>query len=102
MNPNNNEINIQIDPKIQIRLFGAFRGYLMAKENFIELPLSKPMSVAQVKELLIQHLDNLKPNENTKNLVLDSAIASDDQILQDSDFINLKSRLSILPPVCGG
>jgi len=79
--------------KIDVRLFGAFRKY---GEN-ISLSVPSGSSMQEIKNKLAEELSLTE-----MDLINDSAMANDNEII-GSDFIFTQdSELAILPPVCGG
>lgn len=79
--------------KITMKLFGAFRAY----GDVAEFTVAGGSSVAEIKKALVELI-----GERAQALVLDSAVANDETILDGAHVINHDVRLSILPPVCGG
>ncbi|MBP7722542.1 MAG: hypothetical protein KA155_08405 [Alphaproteobacteria bacterium] len=78
---------------IHIKLFGAFRKFGEA----LNFSVPSGSSGAAIKKAIS---GLLKGNEAA--LVFDSVLANDNAILPDSHIFESDSRLSILPPVCGG
>lgn len=76
---------------IHIKFFGAFRKFGAG----IEIDVPANTTILAIKTELQSKLNNEK-------LVLDSVLANDDTVLQDSDILKDNAELSILPPVCGG
>jgi hypothetical protein len=89
--------------QLEIRLFGAFKKYEIP-EHRMELELDEPMNVARIKLLLSEHFSSRIPTfgEQGRNLVNDSALADEDEILNEESRIDRSCRLHLLPPVCGG
>ena len=78
---------------IHIKLFGAFRKF----GDALDFSAPAGSTAAAVKKILS---GLLKGSESM--LVFDSVLADDAAILPDSHVFESDSRLSILPPVCGG
>lgn len=78
---------------ITMRLYGAFRKY----QDTVLFSIPAGSSVNAVKNALGQVLGS-----QARDLVMDSVIANDKEILPSGFIINEDSSLSILPPVCGG
>ncbi len=78
---------------IDMRLYGAFRKY----SDHVRLIVAQGAPVAEVKKALCGVL-----GPQSLDLVLDSAIANDHEILPPGFIIESDVSLSILPPVCGG
>jgi molybdopterin converting factor small subunit len=101
---------------VEVRLFGAFRQYLsnisdLQKSkseiktkfpNSIALTVQHNISIQDLRHELITQLNILRPDLDNHSLVFDSAFADEDSILEDHQFVDARSVLSILPPVCGG
>ena len=85
--------------KKTIRLFGIFRTYVPSGEIEIEVP-----EQAQIKDLriLLSEEFHRKGMQIDDQLFGESAISSDQEILQDSDRVHLQRVIAVLPPVCGG
>ncbi len=86
--------------KIRIRTFGAFRKYF--PDGVMTFSIKENESVGEFKARLNQFLIEEVAGFSDAHLVFESAIASGDTILQDTDVIKLDKELSLLPPVCGG
>lgn len=78
---------------VDMRLYGAFRKY----NDHVRLTVASGTPVAEVKDALCRVL-----GPQSRDLVLDSAIANDREILPSGFVIDADVSLSILPPVCGG
>lgn len=78
---------------ITMRLFGAFRKY----GESLTFAVPKGATPETVKERLTEKLGN-----GAAQLVRDSAIANEDEIMSDDAVLNGSCSLAILPPVCGG
>lgn len=78
---------------VQINFFGAFRKF----GDSMTLDVAPGSTADDVKEELITRL-----GEDQRNLVADSVLADDEQILGGETEIAGARTLSILPPVCGG
>ncbi len=78
---------------VDMRLYGAFRTY----SDHVRLTVAQGASVTEVRDALCRVL-----GPQSRDLVLDSAIANDSEILPSGFIIDTDASLSILPPVCGG
>lgn len=85
--------------KVHITLFGALRD--ADARGFIELEAPDSCTIANLRELLREHLREHAPNINT-HLVQRSAFASEDEILHNHRLLPNHGQLAILPPVSGG
>lgn len=79
------------DITIHMKFFGSFRKF----GESIQFSVPTGSNIAAIKIALQDKL-------NGDGLVLDSALANDNAILQDADVLNNDAELCILPPVCGG
>ncbi len=87
--------------EIQVRLFGALRKYEGSQPSVrVEAPAG--VTVAAVKERLASQLRAAHAPFKDEQLIQDSAIANETQVLQSSTVIERSCTLAILPPVCGG
>lgn len=78
---------------ITMRLFGAFRKY----GEKVVFTMPSGCGAAAVKEKLAEVLGHVD-----KNLIHDSALANDNEIIGIDAVLSKDARLAILPPVCGG
>ena len=78
---------------VDMRLYGAFRKY----RDHVRLTVAPGTPVAGIKDALCRVL-----GPQSRDLVLDSAIAYVRDILRSGFFIDTVVCLSILPPVWGG
>ena len=85
---------------VQLRLFGAFRSY--SSELSIPFTLPQACRVNEFKKLIAERLQDLNPELGKSDLVFDSAIANEREVLTEEDTIAESCSLAILPPVCGG
>lgn len=81
------------DITIKMRLFGAFRKY--GEETAFSAPAGCTAREAKAR------LESVLPDADPK-LIRDSALANDDEIIDDAAVLDKDCRLAILPPVCGG
>lgn len=86
--------------QIKIRLFGAFRNY--GNGESIELEVPRNSSVEDVKDFFSKKLHSLHPDFHNTGLILDSVLASEDEVLDARSRLVSSCSLAILPPVCGG
>ncbi len=82
--------------EIKMNLFGAFKKY-QNLENPISLKFNSPVTIDQIKKEMGKYFDS-----NGIQLILDSAIANESEVLEINTLIQHSCKLSILPPVCGG
>ena len=80
------------DITIHMHLFGAFRKF----GDEVRLQVPAGASVSLIKERLGLALGG------QGTLIRDSVLADEQRILPDAFVITGDTRLSILPPVCGG
>ncbi|HKT29283.1 MoaD/ThiS family protein [Dyella sp.] len=85
--------------KVRITLFGALRD--ADPHGFIELEAPEPCTIAELRELLRDHLREHAPHISA-GLVQRSAFASNDEILHNHRTLPEDGQLAILPPVSGG
>lgn len=78
---------------VSMRLFGAFRKF----GEHISFTAPSGSGVEDVKRLLAEVL-----TEADAQLIQDSALANDDEVLDAREVFTQDCRLAILPPVCGG
>jgi len=78
---------------ITMRLFGAFRQY----GETVDFSVLTGSSAADVKEALGQVL-----GAGVLPLIEDSVLANDNTVLPGDYVFDEDTKLSILPPVCGG
>lgn len=87
--------------EVQIKYFGAFRNSKRRVE-LSKLRFEKPFKVSELKSKLASEFRNRMGDESTARLVLDSAVASEDEILPLDLRVERNCTLLLLPPVCGG
>lgn len=85
---------------IELRLFGAFRRYSDSPSIRLEVPPG--LTVAELKNYIARHLVELRPNLGNADLVFDSALANEREVMADETRVTGSCTLAILPPVCGG
>ena len=85
---------------IQVKLFGAFRDWSSSGSVRLELPTEA--NVADVRRVLGEQLQQLRPHVDSNALLSDSVFADDESTLLETDPIRPGQDLAILPPVCGG
>ncbi len=76
---------------INIKPFGSFRKF----GKTFDLSVPTGSTIAMIKTALQEKL-------NGEGLVSDSVLANENRILRDEDIVEANTKLSILPPVCGG
>lgn len=84
---------------VTITLFGAFRKY---DQQFVTLELPGETNISKIKNHLENKLLSINKNLSEHSLVKHSVLASDSEILNDTIVLEQNTKLSILPPVCGG
>lgn len=87
--------------EIKVRLFGAFRKY-ESNQTFIHLKVLEPSSIDTVKVAIASYFRERFENFSDEQLLNDSVIADESQVLETSKIIDRSCTLAILPPVCGG
>ncbi|MGZ3773868.1 MAG: MoaD/ThiS family protein [Pseudobdellovibrionaceae bacterium] len=86
--------------QIKIKLFGAFKKYV-PKGN-LSLEISEIATVHEVRQLIENKIRHDVPSFQDASLIHESAMASSEDILQETDLVFQYDELAILPPVCGG
>ncbi len=87
--------------EIEIRLFGSFRKYEKQGTPII-VNSREPIPISSLKEKLDSRFKEFFPHFSDSELIKDSAVASESQILDLNHVIERSCSLFILPPVCGG
>lgn len=87
--------------EIEVRLFGSFRKY-EKQGTPIMINSRDPIAISSLKEKLDSCFKELFPHFSDSELIKDSAIANNSQILDLNHMIERSCSLFILPPVCGG
>lgn len=85
--------------KTRIALYGALRD--ADPGGHVELDVPDDCSIADLRQLLIRHLQQHAPAIGAK-LVERSAFASAEEILHDARRVPEGVELAVLPPVSGG
>lgn len=83
--------------RLVVKLFAGARE--LADSDFIELDVSLPMSVLQLKEAIVVH------SESLRSLVAFARIAIDNEFVCDAEIIDRtqsNSEIALIPPVSGG
>lgn len=78
-----------------IRPFGAFRRY---GDEPVRVSVPADGTVADLRAAYAETL----PDDNARNLLASSVLATDDVLLRESDPLPETTELSVLPPVSGG
>lgn len=86
--------------EIEIRLFGAFRKFVSSGSMKVQVP--SHLTVAQLKEIVKCEIQSLSSDFKDSNLVYESALATESEVLAEDDIIKDLNHLALLPPVCGG
>lgn len=81
------------DIRLTVRLFGAFRSF----GSDVMIAVHSGASVTDVKNKLTQSLQGVDPQ-----LVQDSVLGNDHEIISDNAVFTRDTALALLPPVCGG
>jgi len=84
--------------KLTIEFYGSLRE--ASKGNKIQVDLPEGTFVKVAKEAIFNELESIGFLKSS--LVMDSALASDKEILQDDIKLTHGGTYSLLPPVCGG
>ena len=80
--------------EVRVKLYGAFRNHF--SEDELRLELEEPATVAVLKDRMGELWPSLKP------LLLETAVAGDDEFLDSKRSLEGIHEVSLLPPVCGG
>ncbi|NUN05592.1 MAG: hypothetical protein HUU57_07510 [Bdellovibrio sp.] len=86
--------------EIEIRLFGAFRKFVSSGSIKVHIP--SQFTVAQLKEIVKCELQRQSSEFTDSNLVYESAVATESEVLAEDDMVKDLRHLALLPPVCGG
>ena len=86
--------------KVKVKFFGAFRKYIPQGESDIDI--GTDVNAKEFKRILLNYLETNVQGFVERTLVEESAIANEDRILTDTDMIDGRTLVAILPPVCGG
>lgn len=86
--------------KLSIKFCGALRQYV--EDDEFCLMLSKKTSLLHIRQLIISKIREQHQSFNNDSLFDHSAFANETKILQEDQIIDCDSRLTVLPPVCGG
>ena len=81
---------------IEVRLFGAFRQFGSAPT--LRVTVRRGATVADLRAGVAE----LLAGDNAHALLLASAFATDDRMLDDAEVLPASDELAVLPPVCGG
>lgn len=85
---------------VELRLFGAFRK--CSENSFIPITISSNCNVKELRKYIEAELNRLNPNLGLSKLIYESAIANENEVLDENAEISSSCKLAILPPVCGG
>ena len=85
---------------IEVKLFGAFRKYI--PQGTVNIDIDKPCTVTEFKNIFFQQIIKINPDFVDIDLVCESALANEQQILEENANIEGNLKLAFLPPVCGG
>lgn len=84
---------------VHIRFFGALKRYATSG---MSIEISSSSSIAELREVIKGKLQKDFPGEFNTALLDRAAIADETNILSLQTILNDRTKLSILPPVCGG
>jgi molybdopterin converting factor small subunit len=87
--------------EIEVKLYGTFRKYEEPGKP-IRVQADRPIRVSLLKEMLTAKFKELFPKFADSELIHDSAIANESQVLRLDHVLSNSCTLLILPPVCGG
>jgi molybdopterin converting factor subunit 1 len=79
---------------VEVQLFAAARDQAGAAR--LELPVSGPLTVAQLRAKLVEQLPEIGP------LVQRCRLAVDQQYVGDDFLVHPGSEIALIPPVSGG
>ena len=85
--------------KVQVSLFGAFRGFDPRAQ--VELDLPDGACVGDLRAALERH-GRAHWQGFTPALLQRSAFASETTVLREADALPADGRMAVLPPVSGG
>ena len=85
--------------KVHLRLFGVFKNF--GNNSHLELTVPSGLTIEEFKEHFFL---TLSPQKDPKihQMILDSAIANEEEILNTQTRLAHSCVLAVLPPVCGG
>lgn len=87
--------------EVEIKFFGSLRKYTPEGSTF-SVHLPKAASIKNIKAELQMELIRRFPEFSDQQLLCDSAIASETQLLSLEQVLIGSCTLLVLPPVCGG
>ncbi len=79
---------------IRVQMFAAARD--LTGSAVVEIPAPEPLTVAQLKQQLVQHHPALEPLAASLQLAVNCEFASADQLVGPQD------QVACIPPVSGG
>lgn len=85
---------------IEVRLFGAFRKYISS--GIIHISLNEVCQISEFRMKVLEQIQKESPLFEDTNLILESALANDHEILSETAIVAPGDKLAFLPPVCGG
>jgi molybdopterin converting factor small subunit len=86
--------------EVEVRLFGAFRKYI--PEGRLKITISQSCDVETFKEKIRLRIKESAPGFSDENLISESALANENEILAEDGVVHAGEMLALLPPVCGG
>lgn len=85
---------------INVKLFGGFRQLAGKTEMHLEIP--KGVSVSEIRKILFEHMKLLTLQHEKLELIWNSLLADENQLLSDETKIHHSLTLALLPPFSGG
>lgn len=85
---------------MQVKMFGALRKF-SNEDGIFQFKISEPMTVSKFKTALSFQVSEEFKDFNS-DLLMQSAIANQEEILSDDYLIQQNEFIAVLPPVCGG
>ena len=86
--------------KIEIQLFGAFRKFSSKNPMILHVPAG--MNISEIRKKIRLELEQLNPGFNQNDLINESALADEEEVLAEDFVVSKETSLALLPPVCGG
>ena len=85
---------------IVIRLFGGFRQ--LTGKTEMNLEIQKGASVSEIRKILFEQMKMLTTQPEKLELIWNSLLADESEVLSDETQINHSLILALLPPFSGG
>ena len=83
--------------QISFHGFGATRAL-----SGYTLEVAEMSSIAAIKKILISSIQQQEKYAGLAEILIATALASDDQVFNDDEIISKNTTINLLPPVCGG